>query len=132
MPQVASITINDGQATPVAVTFQPEAREDNQVYSFVDRTPGTPVGYRRLKLGSRPATKGKTVQRQTYTIELPVTKVVDGVTVLSHTLRMNIEEIIPDIATDAQVKDLYAFAYNGLAHATVIKPVMQTREAVWG
>lgn len=118
MPAAAAITINDGQATPVAVTFSPES-VTSDVSSFADRTAGVAIGFRRLNVSNKFAKGTSKVNRAKMTIDYPVTALVNGVTTVAYTLRASVDVILPDQATDAERKNLYAFVRNGLAHAQV-------------
>jgi hypothetical protein len=118
MTAAAAITINDGQATPVAVTFTPES-VTSDVATFADRTAGVAVGFRRLSISNKFAKGTSKVNRAKMTIEYPVTTLVNGVTQVAYTLRGSLDVILPDQATDAERKNLYAFISNGLANASV-------------
>lgn len=118
MAQASAITINDGQATPVAVTFNPEAVTP-ALSSFADRSAGIALGFRRLQVRNTFANGKSTVNRSKFSVAVPVTQVVNGVTSVAYTLRANVDIILPDGATDANRKDLYAFLKNGLAHSLV-------------
>lgn len=53
MPALASLVVNDGQATPVAHTFTPLSIDTNGVATFVDRASGIPIGFAKLDLSLR-------------------------------------------------------------------------------
>lgn len=118
MAQAAAITINDGQATPVATTFSPESVSP-QLSVFTDRTSGTALGFRRLAVSSKFASAKGGVNRAKFSVELPITATVNGVPTLLYTLRANVETLIPDGASSVDRSNLYAFTFNGLAHATI-------------
>jgi len=118
MAQAASITINDGQATPVATTFAPESVTPG-LSSFADRSTGIALAFRRMRISNSFANGKSVVNRAKLSIELPVTQVISGVTSVAYTLRANVDIILPDGATTAQRNDLYAFLKNGLAHALI-------------
>lgn len=116
MAQAAPIVINDGQATPVAVTFNPESITPSES-SFVDRLPGVAIGFRRVRAWVSLALGKSTVNKCKMAVSLPVLQTVNGVSTVAYTLRSQVEMIIPDQATDAQRKDLYAFTVNGMQNA---------------
>lgn len=118
MAQATPLVINDGQATPVATTFNPESVTPS-LSVFADRTAGIAMAFRRLKLSLSFASGKSLVNRAKYSIEIPVTQSVNGVTTVAYTLRANLDVILPDAATDAQRKDLYAFLKNGLANPLI-------------
>lgn len=118
MAQAASIVINDGQATPVATTFAPESVTPG-LSSFADRTAGIALGFRRLRVSNSFANGKTVVNRSKLSVELPIVSTVNGVATVAYTLRANLDIILPDGATDAQRKDLYAFLKNALANTLV-------------
>lgn len=119
MAVVAPITINDGATTPVAVTFNPETQDENGVYSFVDRTAGVSVGFRRLAVSSKFAKGTARVNRSRLTVEVPITAVVDGITTQAYVLRASLDFVLPVEATDADRKNVFAFVKNALSNALV-------------
>lgn len=118
MPSAAAITVNDGKATPAAVTFAPESITTGES-TFVDRTPGVSLAFRRLKLWFKPAAGASKVNRMTFFTDIPVTAQVNGVTSVVHTMRAKTEVIFADVSTVAERADLYAIHTNGLQHAAV-------------
>lgn len=129
MAAIAPITINDGQATPVAVTFNPENQTAN-AFSFVDRTSGVAVGYRRLRMSNKFASGSSSVNKASYTIEYPVTSVVNGVTSVAYTLRAEVDVILPVACTDAERKNLHAFIVNGLNN-TLVRGVVRDLDPLY-
>lgn len=118
MGQAAAIVINDGQATPVAVTFNPE-KVTPEASVFADRTSGIALAFRRLRLTFSPANAQRPTNRASFEVTYPVTAVVNGVTTVAFTLRGKMELTLPDGSTDAHRKDLYAFMSNALSNALV-------------
>lgn len=129
MAQAAALVINDGQATPVATTFNPESVTPG-LSVFADRTAGIAMAFRRLKLSLAFAAGKTVVNRAKYSVEIPITNTVGGVTTIAYTLRANLDVILPDAATDAQRKDLYAFLKNGLAN-TLIQGMLRDLDPVY-
>lgn len=118
MAAIAPITINDGQATPVAVTFNPENQAPGST-SFVDRATGISAGFRRLTVSNKFANSSSVVNRAKYSVEYPVMTTVNGVTSVAYTLRATVDVIEPTSSTDTERKNLYAFLVNGLANTLV-------------
>lgn len=118
MAAIAPITINDGQATPVAVTFNPENQTTGN-FSFVDRTAGVAIGFRRISISNKFAQGGALVNRAKYAVEYPITTTVNGVTSQAYVLRANVDVILPVASTDADRKNLFAFLTNGLQNTLV-------------
>jgi|SwirhirootsSR1_FD_contig_21_3505039_length_1336_multi_4_in_0_out_0_2 hypothetical protein len=118
MAAIAPITINDGQATPVAVTFNPENQTPG-AFTFVDRTSGVAIGFRRISISNKFAQGGALVNRAKFAVEYPVTSTVNGITSQAYVLRANVDVILPVASTDAERKNLFAFLSNGLANTLV-------------
>lgn len=118
MSQASALVINDGAATPVATTFNPESITP-ALSSFADRASGVAMAFRRIKVSNSFANGKSKVNRAKMSVEIPITAVVDGVNTIAYTLRANLDIILPDGATDAQRKDLYAFVKNGLANTLI-------------
>lgn len=145
MPARANITVNDGQATPVAHTFNPS--EDNGVDLFEDKSGGIAIGYPQISVRFRrpaPALNGQmsSANSRVYRIQLnfswPVLEVTSASTgtgiqpapTVAYVLRSNQEWIIPERSTLANRKDLRAIVYNTLNNAD-IKKVLEEQEAFW-
>lgn len=122
MSQVTgAITLADGQTTPANIAFNPESITP-ALSTFVDRSSGIAVSYRRLSVRTEPnkGTVGNRFQRNQFSVSYPVYGVLaSGASGVKYTLRANISIDLPEGCTDAERKDLYAFAKNGLANALV-------------
>lgn len=129
MTAAVPIVINDGAATPVATTFNPEDITSG-VSNFVDRLSGVAIGFRRLVVGTKFAKGSSKVNRTSYSVDYPVTQVVDGVTVVAYTLRAKLEMIHPDQATTAERNNLYAFVQNGLSN-TLIRGALRDLDPIY-
>jgi len=118
MSQAEAIILDDGAATPVATTFSPE-KVTPEISVFADRLSGISLAFRRLRCAFSPSTPNRPTNRSMYEVIVPVTNVVDGVTVVAFTMRAKLEFVLPDGSTDQQRKDLYAFMLNGMSNALV-------------
>lgn len=123
MPAIAAIVLNDGKATPVAHTFAPK-KQVGDITTWEDRIGGVPKAYPRVSL----LTKESDVLRRVSTvIQVPVLKAVAGVNSLgytpaaevAHTLKIKIEAELPQLSSEADRADLYAYAQNWLANPNV-------------
>lgn len=135
MPQLGSLVINDGLATPVAHTFVPVAIRDD-VALWTDRSPGVPVGFNTASasLGYNKSTRAYkyTVKMTAPTLETlgnsstgftpPATK--------AYECGVSIQFWLPERATLQNRKDILAYAKNMLASAVVTAGV-QDLEAVY-
>jgi hypothetical protein len=129
MANAAPIVINDGKATPAAVTFNPEEIATG-IASFVDRTPGVAVGFRRVIVQFKPARGSAKVNRSKYAVEMPVTTTVNGITTVAYILRANVDVILPDQSTIAERNDLFAFLQNGL-NAALVRGAVRDLDPIW-
>ena len=118
MPSATSVVLNDGQATPVAVTFVPE-RVSPDLSTFVDRSTGIAMLFPRLGVSTKFAKSGGKVNRATFTIALPVGQLVNGVQTVARVYRVNVEMLLPDGGTDAERKNVFAFLTNGLNNSLI-------------
>lgn len=119
MSQISgALTINDGQATPVARTFSPE-RVSPELSSFTERTAGVSAGYKRLGLGYSPASSKRPTNRIDHTLDFPVLQTVNGVSTVAYTARFVGYAIIPDQMTAAERADFQAFLANSFDVAQV-------------
>lgn len=121
MPALATITINDGATTPVAHAYTP-VTTDGLIASMKERV-GVPVGYPSLGVSVRPPVKGGEVYKERFTLALPVTAVVNGVTVVDYTNTGTIELLLSERSTTQNRKDLRVLLANLLAHATIVSVV---------
>jgi len=119
MAQATAITLADGQATPVNVTFNPE-QVTPAMSSFVDRATGVAAYFRRFTVRFKPAGGGRKETQTQYSFSLPVSGTLpSGAPGVVRTLRARVIYDLPDGCTDGERKDLHAFVRNGLAHALV-------------
>lgn len=129
MGQIASVSLLDGQNTPATVVFSPLPTKDG-IVTFVDRSGGITAGMTVLKVGYSDASVQRPTVKTRYSVEYPVMGTVDGTLKVIRTLRANVEFVLPDESTDAERKNLYAFAYNGLNHA-LLKPALRDHDPLY-
>lgn len=145
MPALASLTVNDGQATPVAHTFTPVRLDEKGVATFYDRSSGIAIGFPRFtfslkepigiyKAGAQ--SSGQRAYRSVMTIDVPKLESTSAATgtgispaptvAYVHSARIQLD--MPERGTPADRSDLHAYAGNFLANAT-IKSALQNLEA---
>lgn len=133
MPVLASITINDGLATPVARTFNPSGPDKNGVNYFYNRLGGIAIGFPSISLDLKeppvapPGTSSKSsrVYRANVKVTLPVLEVTSASTgtgiqpapTKAYDLVFKGEFIIPERSTLQDRQHILAYAKNMLAHA---------------
>jgi hypothetical protein len=141
---VATITINDGQATPVAHNFIPLGQDKNGVWWFEDQSPSFTLGYNRISvgisrtaIGSPGANSGNRVNRVKLGIHTPKLETLgtadNGIIpppTLAYIPRVNLEFILSERAVLQDRKDVLAYAVNLLANTQVVAMV-QTLQPIY-
>lgn len=148
MPALAAITVNDGQATPVAHTFNPVGPDVNGVSSFVDRSGGIAIGFPRIDIslreplkakGAGSASDGKSrIFKGVITIGVPTLETTSPTTgtgiqpapTIAYVVAARLEFYLPERSTLAERKNLLAYVKNALAHATCTS-VLQDLESIY-
>lgn len=118
MPAIATLTINDGQGTPVAHTFSPQSTTGSKA-SWADRSPTIPAGYRTISHELAEPNGNRTVTKITLGYMVPVVATVDGSDTV---VRYNSGQVILNVnpqSTLQERKDLLAYVANSLANANV-------------
>lgn len=131
MSAIAALTLNDGQATPVAHTFSPVRIDQNGVASWADRVGGIALGYPVVSFSMRVPSKTSRVYKLTAKIVAPVLEVTSPATstgiqpapTKAYDLTFTCDFILPERSTLAQRKDLLAYAKNYLANAVMTSAV---------
>lgn len=129
----ANLTINDGQATPVAVTFNAQGVKGD-VATYRDMSSTIAIGRREITLA---LTENRNSMKIDSRILLPVLEVISGsdggytpAPKVAYNLYSRCEDVIPNRATQAQRKDLRAFRWNLSNHA-VYQSLVNDLEPVW-
>lgn len=112
------LSINNGAATPVAVTFAPE-RITPDLSTFVDRSAGVSALYSRLSVGFKPAEKGRASNRIDVDLDYPVGSTLNGVSTVASIARVRSYFVIPDTFAAADRANVIALFANALDVAIV-------------
>lgn len=139
MTAIAALTLNDGQATPVAHTFSPVNIDQNGVAKWADRTGGIALGYPIVTFSMRMPTKAQRNYRVTVKVVTPILEQTSASTATgiqpaptkAYDLTFNGEFILPERSTLAQRNDILAYVKNYLANAAVVPPAIQNFESVY-
>ena len=118
MPAIATLTINDGQAAPVAHTFSPQTTSGSRAV-WADRSPSIPAGYRTISHELAEPNGSRTVHKVTLGFMCPTVAAVDGSDTV---VRYNSGQVILNVnpnSTLQERKDLLAYVANSLGNATV-------------
>lgn len=139
MPQLGVITINDGQATPVAHNFSPVRIDEKGVATFFDRSGGIAIGFPRLTVSLREpverARAGMTSDtkrnyRCVITIDRPTLDTTSTVPTVAHIHSSRLQLDMPEAGTEGERKDLIAYNVNGL-NSVPIGAVIKTLESFY-
>lgn len=118
MPAIAALTVNDGQAAPVAHTFSPQTNNGSGA-KWADRSPTIPAGYRTISHELADPNGSRTVHKITMGFHIPVVATVDGSDTV---VRYNSGQVVLNInpqSTLQERKDLIAYVANTLGLATI-------------
>lgn len=139
MPAIGNLTINDGQAAPVAHTFAPSGIS-GLVASYADRSGGIPVGYNTVDASLRPpsAQSREKMYLATVRIKTPILDVTSPSTAsgiqpaptVGYTPIAELKFWLPERSTLQNRKDLRAYAKNIMADA-VVTALVETLENVY-
>lgn len=149
MPALAPIVINDGQATPVAHTFNPAGPDENGVSFLYDRSGGIAVGFPELSINLRQPqrirsnsntkqTSSDRVFRATVVVRVPTLDVTSPATGTgiqpapskAYDTVVKMEFLLPERTTLQNRKDILAYAKNILANSNVVS-VVQDLESIY-
>lgn len=113
MPQMANVTLADGQSTPVNHTFNVVSSQQGATNpaTWAERTAGTMAG--EIKLTQLVATNA-TTRKVTIRLTKPT---LDAEGVFSHQSMVSMTFVISDKETEAGRADLLAYISNYLASA---------------
>jgi hypothetical protein len=149
MPAVAAITLNDGQATPVAHTFSPSGPDKNGVHYFYDRSGGFPIGFPSISISLKEpkiagpglvASNQNRVYRAQIQVVVPIMEVgasnststgIAPAPTKSYECVFRGEFILPERSSLACRKDALAYVKNILAHSFG-SSLIQDLESVYG
>lgn len=113
-----AITVNNGAATPVAKSFNPE-RVAPELSTFTERTAGVSAGFPRLSIGFSAASSKRATNRVDVSLDLPILQTVNGVSSVAYVGRFKGYFVVPDVMTAAERADLAAFVANALDNAQI-------------
>lgn len=136
MAAFADMTLNDGQATPVAHSFKAR-RIDGIVAKYQDISGGISLGFPTVLISSREPVNGNDNYKVVVKVSLPVLETISGSSYagviaapqLAYTLVHTEEWILPGRSTLPVRKDLMAYVKNLLA-TTVMATVIHDLDFV--
>lgn len=127
MTAFAAITLNDGQATPVAHTFAARRFDQNGAAKWQDISGGISAGFptvtallREPLKGSKTPSYRATIKIMAPTLEVVNASTYNGITpapTKAYDCIGTVEFVIPERATLQNRKDILAYVANALAQA---------------
>lgn len=120
MPSATSITLADGQATPVNHVFEPVSVVPGQAL-LVNRDSTTAAGQKELIVSYDRAKTGRKTDRIKLRLNIPIeaTSTDTGQTYVAHTARFSCDVVLPDELTASERADVAAFVKNALADSVL-------------
>lgn len=118
MPAIATLTVNDGQTTPVAHAFDP-VTTDGSLAKWADRSPSIPAGFRTISYEMSPPAGNRTTHKGQFGFYMPTVATVNGVDTV---VRFSTAQVTLNIAPDSTLqerKDILAYVANTLGLAGV-------------
>lgn len=133
MSAQANIVINDGQASPVAHTFNSRGASP-ALASYLETVGGIGIGMPIITIGSSRKGKGSaSVYRTEARITVPILKTVNGsdggytpIPAVAFNLFAKVEFVAPDQCSLQNRKDIFAYVKNLLSLADGSNPVRQS------
>lgn len=118
MPAIASLTVNDGLATPAAHTFAPVSTTGMKA-KWADRSPTIPAGYRTISHEIVEPNGSRTTNTVKMGYMVPTVATVNAVDTV---VRYNSAQVTLNIHPESTLqdrKDLLAYVANSLGLAAV-------------
>lgn len=136
MSAITTLTLADGQATPVNHTFVPsQPQSGNSPAIWLEKSATSPTGYWRIT--SQVTRNGNGVFKTRFLVAIPILAAVPAgccvdtnTPVVSYTELCNIEFSSPSGSTRAQRKDLRAIVRN-LLDSTMAAAAVEDLEMAW-
>jgi len=132
MPTFATITINDGESTPVAHAFAPDSKDQNGVALFIE-SDGVPANDNMLSLSLRKTTDKR---RCRLVMEIPEvqTETINGIS-RSVVVREAIADLTVTFSKESTTQErtnLIRLMSNALAGDTTVDGVLVSLEGIHG
>jgi len=137
MPAIATLYVNDGQATPVSHSFEPLSLTGNLAV-YEDRSGGISVGFPRIFLWVSPPSKTSRLHKVRIKIVRPSLETISNSTMSgilpaptkAYDTTFDCTFFLPERSTLADRKDIIAFARNILLNA-VSASLVEAQSAIY-
>jgi hypothetical protein len=118
MPAISSLSINDGQVSPVAHTFAVGSTNGQEAY-WLEKSAGSSLGYYKLTYRANSAKSPSAADTVEVQLSLPTLSTADDVISQARRSSASLRFNFAQSATDQERKDLVAYVTNFLANSTV-------------
>jgi len=122
MPAIASLSINDGQTTPVAHTFSPVTTDGSKA-EFAERSASSPAGFYMLTHEVRRPATAAAAHRILIGLNVPVMATVNGVPTVVRNSSAQVILNLSNQSSEQERKDLLAYVKNILSNSSVATTV---------
>jgi len=119
MPALASISVNDAEATPVAHVFSP-VTTDGATARFANRSAATPQGFETLSVEVRSPNSATGAYRVILKGNFPEEATVDGETVVVRNSSFEVALNLSQKSTAQERKNALKIVSGLLAHTTIV------------
>lgn len=135
MPQNTTIAIQDGAATPVTHTFNPQSIDSNGVAVYKERVSGVPIGQPQLSLSVRAPAGNSATYKVSGRLTMPkVVTTTDSsgktVTSVDYAPLGTFDFVLPVKADKIDRTNMRVLLSNALKNAVVIS-MIDDLEGVW-
>lgn len=127
MSAIASITLTDGNTTPVNRVFSPAKKDDSGVFHFENRATGIRIGFDQLTIFPRMGTKTTRATKLTLKLSTPIMEQtspstatgIQPIPTVAYTPLANIEFVLPDRSVLLDRKNLLAMIRDLLNESAI-------------
>lgn len=131
MSAIASITLTDGAAVPVARVFAPAKKDDAGVFFFENRSSGIRIGFDQLTIFPRMGNKNTKATKLTLKLSTPIMEQtspstatgIQPIPTVAYVPLANIEFILPDRSVLLDRRNLLKMVQDLLSEAVLVNMV---------
>lgn len=127
--QAATLTVNDGKATPIAHNFEPQTTDGRKAV-FVDRSSGIPAAYDRLTIETVEPKSATGGYRVLISLVRPQLETVAGIPTITHTDKVDVAFNSAQMSSLDKQKDNLALLANLLANS-LVKDTVWNRASIY-
>lgn len=133
MPQLTSITVDDGETTPVSHTFTPDNIDPKTGVAYLSETTGVPLGDNKITISLRPSADG-TKKKARFVFSMPqvVTNTTTGVVSVDHVAFGDANFTFDLKSTTQERKNLVAIMVNAFGgSSSMVDTILEDLRGVY-